>query len=328
MKHRILLAIALCLTWGLSCESSHAQSSGDAATYRPSDPIASVDSAPVFLGELNYLLVGKLKIKNLDAVPMEVQRASAALLVKQHLALSSLKRQGGQALQQILDRDWQSFVDELSRQGTSIDQYCSQRSSDAQSVRNSHDWDAAWRSYVKSKMTDENLKRFYQSNAETYADVSWDVSHIFLPVEKDQANSKAIAEQRMTRIVTDLAASSSPAERANRFAELARQESDGSTAKQGGRIGWVSKPGDLPSAVLSQIRQISVGETTSAVESPLGFHLALVHDRRSESVAFEQLADQSQLRRDAASRLFDTLAKQSEQATVIWYMKQLRPDAQ
>lgn len=294
--------------------------------FGPGDAIVSIDGDPVLLGELNYLLTTNLRVKDLSVVPINVQQASSALLVKRHLAMKSLRQDGGEGLQRILDGEWSSFVNEIRGKGETLESFCRQKLSNEDSVRKSHDWDVAWRVYLKSKMTDANLRRFYQRDPEKYASAAWKVSHIFLPIDDDNADAKAIAEQRMERIVAELAGEADQASRlASRFKELAISESDGATAKQGGAIGWVSKAGDLPASVMDAIRETPAGSMTKSVESPLGLHLALVHEKSTQEIPFDQITDLGPLRRDAAEALFAALVARNANSRIIWYLKQLRP---
>jgi parvulin-like peptidyl-prolyl isomerase len=161
-------------------------------------------------------------------------------------------------------------------------------------------------------------------NSDDYASTKWKVSHLFIPIEEGQSNAEEIADQRLRQIVAQLE-STSESMREKRFAELAVAESDGATAKQGGMIGWVSKSGDLPDSVMKTIRATSVGTVTAAVRSPLGFHLAFVHEKSSMEVPFEKITDFSRLRRDAANKLFETLVARQSDPKVVWYITALRP---
>lgn len=298
-------------------------------TFGPSDPIASIDGEPVLVGELNYLLATKLRVKDVTAVNLDVRQASSALLVRQHLAMNALREQGGQSLQASLDRQWREFLNELQRAGSDLDQHCKQRMSNERSVRQSRDWDVAWRMYLQSKMTDDNLKRYYQLHPEKYARTRWNVSHLFISVDRDSADSEAIAEQRIEGITSRLNSErSSPDSPAKHFAETAMRESEGATAKEGGSIGWVSKPGDLPAVVMDAIRETGPGEMTAPIRSPLGFHLIFVHDKESTEIPFENVTDLTSLRRDAASALFDALVNSQQGKKVAWYIKRLQPPTQ
>ena len=309
-----LFVIAACLVANTRCEDD----------LRPSDPYASINGDPIFIGELNFLLTSKLRARVPEQVNENVRRASASLIVRQHLAMLSLRDQGGQTLRQLLDRDWQSFVGEVKRQGLSVEDFSRRFRSDAISVRAARDWDAAWRAYLKSRMTDANLKRMFDANPERYTGARWNVSHLFLPIDRSDPNSKDIAVQRAESFAMMLDAVSD-GEIEAKFAELAREESEGATAKEGGRIGWVSKSGDLPGLVMAAIRRTEENRVTKPVVTSRGVHLVLVHAKAAQDVTYEQLSDRSQLRRDATDRLFAELISRQKDPRVTWLVDSLRP---
>ncbi|WP_161604769.1 peptidylprolyl isomerase [Roseiconus nitratireducens] len=298
-------------------------------TFGPADPICAIDGQPVFLGELNLLLKEKLGARRLASVDPTVQRACSALLVKRHLAMSTLRDMGGDSLQSLLDRSWDSFLAQLKRQGSDPESYAKQRQTDEASLRRARDWDVAWGSYLKSRLNEENLRRFYQVNRKRYAPTKWKVSHLFLAFHEDQPDSQAIVQERMAAIereLDDQAESEESLQRA--FAELAARESDGATADRGGDIGWVSAPGDLPRVVMDAIRNTPPGALAGPVRSPLGMHLVLVRERATEETPFEGLRDLTGLRRDAADAMFDALAARQGDYKLVWFIDGLRPPGQ
>lgn len=68
------------------------------------------------------------------------------------------------------------------------------------------------------------------------------------------------------------------------LAQLAASYSDSPTALDGGSLGWRSQ-GELPTLFASQVPQLAVGETGQIVQSPSGFHLIQLLDRRSSDQA-------------------------------------------
>jgi hypothetical protein len=315
-----------CLTTALVCIFGWPARAQE--TFVPSDPIASIDGTPVFLGELNHLLSAKFRVRDLNSVSTLAQQAASASLVRQHLAMKSLRQQGGDALQSILDDRWQAFVEGLQRQGGSLQAYCDRHRTDETSLRAARDWETAWQLYLKNRLTDDNLRRFYQMRLEQYAPSKWNVSHLFIPVESSQPGGETLAKRRMQGIVDQLQPLvDSPSQLAATFAELAKRESDGATAADGGSLGWISASGSLPPPVMRAIRKADAGTLTPPIESPLGLHLVLVHEKSVETVPLRDLEDPSQLRRDAADALFNQLVQRQAASNVTWYIEALRPPA-
>ena len=289
--------------------------------FGPEDPFASVNGEPIFLGELNLILVERLKIRDLENARIDVQRATALMLVRQHLALRSLREQGGAALDSMINRQIEIFADDLKRRGSSLEDHAKKRKSTERSLRADLTWQIAWTQYLKSRLTDQVLKSFYARNRDKYAGGKWDVSQIFLKVNPKDETSIGIAESRISEIVSQLRDASSLD---SAFAAAARENSDAGSSDEGGKVGWVQGSGDLPSAVMKAVREAKIGELAGPIRSPLGWHLILVHQFQRNDVPFEELTDHAQFRRDAADALFEILLKQQQDAKIAWYIDALK----
>ena len=71
---------------------------------------------------------------------MDIQRATAALLVQRHLAMKTLNEQGGDLLQGMIRREVDRFAAEAKRRGSSLEQQAKARLSDENSLKA----DLAW----------------------------------------------------------------------------------------------------------------------------------------------------------------------------------------
>ncbi len=288
----------------------------------PGDPIAAIDGEPVYLGELNLILTERFKTRDLDAVGLDIQRATATLLVQRHLAMKTLETQGGDVLQGMIRRQVESFTAEAKRRGSSLQEQAKARLADEKSLTADLAWRVAWGQYLKSKLTDENLRRFYESRKQIYGGNRYDVSQIFVKMDMRDSISVEVAEANLVELAEELRASDSLE---TAFADAARQHSESPTAAEGGRVGLVEKDGDLPSSVMKAVRETPVGQVGGPVRSPLGLHLIYVHRMEPGNRSFDDLTDQAQLRRDAADALFEGLVAAQSAAKVVWYVGALRP---
>lgn len=291
-------------------------------TLRAADPIASVDAQPIFFGELSLLLNNQLGIQEPRRADSKVQRAATLMLVRRHLAMRALREQGGDALASIMDKSIESFADELKRRGSSLAEYAEQRGADTRSLKSDLAWRAAWKRYITSRLTNENLKRFYESRRLKYAGARWEVCQIFLEVDASERDALEIARRRMQFFIQQLNAASDVQEK---FAELAQNESDAASAADGGYVGWVAKEGDLPLSVMAAVRRTSAGSVSAPVRSAMGMHLVLVQQIEAQQVPFEELEDRAQLRRDATDALFRYLVKSQADAKVAWLVPAFAP---
>ena len=290
----------------------------------PGDPFAAIDGDPIYLGELNLVLTERLRVRDLDRVPPEVQQATAALLVRRHLAMKSMEEQGGAALDSLLKRYVEAYAADVRRRGSSLEVQAKARMADEKSLIADMRWRKAWSQYLQSRLNDANLRRFFEQRRRQYAGTRWDVSQIFVKADMKDATSVAVAEGDVAELAEQIRQSPSPADA---FSEAAILHSESPTSDAGGRVGWVEKDGDLPKSVMQAIRNAKPGDVAGPVRSPLGVHLVLIHDEEEGKLQFEDLTDQAQLRRDAANALFDALISQQADAKISWFVSKLKPPA-
>lgn len=100
------------------------------------------------------------------------------------------------------------------------------------------------------------------------------------------------------------------------FAEMAKLHSEDGSAQSGGDLGWIS-PGDTVPAFEQAMNELQPGEISEPVQSPFGWHLIQVMERRSQDVSLDR-------RREDARQ-----AIRSRKAEVVLqeWMEQLRDQA-
>jgi peptidyl-prolyl cis-trans isomerase SurA len=124
--------------------------------------------------------------------------------------------------------------------------------------------------------------------------------HILLKVTPTM--TAAEAKQKLLDMKARLDAKSA------KFEELARQFSTDSSALKGGDLGWMA-PGDSAPEFEAAIAPLKVGEVSGVVETPFGYHLIEVTERKVD--------DQSKERARNAARLV-IRERKLEEATEDW----------
>ena len=101
------------------------------------------------------------------------------------------------------------------------------------------------------------------------------------------------------------------------FAELARAHSDdGGSAAQGGELGWLS-PGETVPAFENAMNELAVGEMSTPVQSPFGWHIIEVLERRETDATRDLL-------RARAQEVLQN--RKLEEETELW-LRRLRDEA-
>jgi len=100
------------------------------------------------------------------------------------------------------------------------------------------------------------------------------------------------------------------------FAEIAKQQSEDASASKGGDLGWVA-PGDTVPEFERAMNALKDGEVSQPVQTPFGWHLVQVQERRSDELS----ADRKRLAARQAIR-----ARKSDEAYQDW-LRQMRDRA-
>jgi peptidyl-prolyl cis-trans isomerase D len=127
------------------------------------------------------------------------------------------------------------------------------------------------------QISEKEIEDYYNANREAKfrkpKEVKLRYILVRIPPGAD-AKQKSDAQTRAKRILTEA--------RAGRdFAELAKRESEDSSAAKGGDIGWLTQE-QLPSPLSKPVFSLAKGEISDPIETPMGFQIVKVEDIREE----------------------------------------------
>lgn len=128
-----------------------------------------------------------------------------------------------------------------------------------------------------AQITDKEIEEYYQANRDSRFHKPKEVKarQILIRIAPGaDAKQKSDAQTRANRILTEARAGKD-------FAQLAKQESEDSTAAMGGELGWLTRE-QLPSPLNKDAFSLAKGEISNVIESPTGFHIVKVEDIRDE----------------------------------------------
>jgi len=158
----------------------------------------------------------------------------------------------------------------------------------------------------------EEVKDYYNQNiAKFMSEEKIRVSHIVITLAKGSGSMlTSIAEEKIRSIKKEIDSGAD-------FAQLAREYSDDSTAKQGGDLGWFKRGKMLPDmeAVAFSLKP---GEIGGPIRTPFGLHLIKVTERvEAKPITFDKVADKIR------SKLYN---KRYQRKRTTW-IKRLRDQA-
>ncbi|UYO95304.1 SurA N-terminal domain-containing protein [Pollutimonas sp. M17] len=153
----------------------------------------------------------------------------------------------------------------------------------------------------------DELKKYYEQNKARFVQPARvDISHIQVNIpsgasDEDRKQAHAKAEEILKKVQADTSA----------FAEVAKTQSqDAGTAKDGGRLGWITK-GSWPANLEQTIFALQKGGVSQVVEGPGGYHIFLANDvqpERGESFDEAKEKIEAEVRRQLGADRFADMA--------------------
>lgn len=174
------------------------------------------------------------------------------------------------------------LADALKRDGKSMDQYRNQ-------VRRELERGELINRNVRKKVhvTLRDAQRYYDANPDDYVpDLTVHLRHIMLRVEAGAPlEREQLVLARLNGFRQEVLDGAD-------FAALARANSEGAGADEGGDIGWI-KPNSLPDSLAEVATTTMRGRVSKPIRTSLGYHLIRVEGRQGDQrLAFSEVSEQ------------------------------------
>ncbi|MCS6853021.1 MAG: peptidylprolyl isomerase [Gemmataceae bacterium] len=145
-----------------------------------------------------------------------------------------------------------------------------------------------WAAYVKARVTDADVRKYYDDNREFFDKVTVRASHIVLRVPATASEAeRAAARQKLQALRADILAGKVD------FAAAAKAHSQCPSAANGGDIGYFTRKFMLDENFARAAFAMKVNELSDIVQTEYGLHLIRVTDRKpGEPSDFEKIKEE------------------------------------
>jgi peptidyl-prolyl cis-trans isomerase C len=237
-------------------------------------PVATVNGEPITKGELIRFL------SNYQIEPGTEQQAyqdSVESLANTHLVNQFLNRQRVQVPDEKVTQAIASLEKQLKADGTDLASEILRTGMSMDEVRSEYANRLRWFEFVNTRATDAELKKFAATHKDLFNGTQVKASHILAKVEPTaSAAEKEKARQKLTDLKkTILAGKMTFAEAANKFSEDPANV-DGA----GGDVGYFTLNSGIIEDFAKAAFAMKKGEISDPVETPYGYHLIQVTDRK------------------------------------------------
>lgn len=290
------------------------ESKGPAAN--DNEPLATVDNVTIRRAAVKRILADKLP----NLAPKKAAEAESAALetiVRQRLALARLVAKKQAASDADVEHEISVLKERLKPLGSTLESHLKELNLTNEELRFDLRWRLSWSAFLLEKLTDDNLKKYFDAHRVDFDGTKVHAAHILLacPVD-DAAQRKANHKEAevVKRRITDGELS---------FADAAKKYSTAPTAANGGDIGWIERHQPMPESFNAAAFALKVGETGEPIETAFGIHL--IHCLGIEPGQKTWASARAPLRAAVTRYLFDTLVEQQRGDSKIEYLTSPKP---
>lgn len=264
-----------------------------AASARPAnwnEPVATVNGEKITRGDvIDFLSRYELPPADREQIYHDVVET----LINTRLVTQFLDRQRIPISEDRVNAEVSNFEKQLKSEGQSLAQALLESNKSMSEFRKELTNRVRWIDYVKLKGTDAELRKYAEQHKDLLSGTQVRASHVLLTVDPNAtAAQKDKVRKQLQGIKGEIEAKKLTfADAANKYSQdpANTQQVDKQTVKAGGDIGYFGLKSGIVEEFGHAAFALKPGQISDPVETPYGYHLILVTDRKEgPKVDFEQ----------------------------------------
>jgi len=185
-----------------------------------------------------------------------------------------------------IDEEIERLKQQLKSEGQDLATALLQNNVSMNDIRKEYEQRIRWSEYVKSKATEATLRKFYADHRDLFSGTQIRASHILLKVDPNTSEAeKEKIRQKLSNVKNDID------QRKMTFAEAANKYSEdpANAGGAGGDLDYFSLTSGYIEEFTDVAFKLKKGIISDVVETPFGFHLIQVTDRKEgKPIDFDQ----------------------------------------
>ncbi|HZT80897.1 MAG TPA: peptidylprolyl isomerase [Gemmataceae bacterium] len=246
-----------------------------AAAQPPAAAEVNGEAIPMADLEAMLRLDGRVPVEMPEAKRRQMRLEALSLLIDDVLMQQFLAKNGPRVDPAEVQKQRADLEQALARQGKKLADYLRESGQTEQQLQTNIVNMLRWRDYVKGRITEVDVKRYYDDNRDFFDNVRVKASHIVIRVSPNASDAEV--QQAVNKL---LALRKEIVEGRLDFAEAARKHSECPSHEHGGDIGYFPRKWVVEEPFAQAAFSMKVGEVSNVVKTSYGVHLIKVTDRK------------------------------------------------
>lgn len=265
------LVIYLILLTGLIGDLAHSQDQQRIVALVNDEVISLRD-----VTQRTRAIMATARLPNSPEVLRAVREQAMRSLIDERLQMQEAKRRGISVQQQDVDKAIGVIERQLGIPAGRFEEFAERSGVDPNALISQVRAELTWARMIRARLmatvtiSDAEIDEAIAKLRSSAGQIEELISEILIPV--DNPDQEEPQRQTALRIIEQLRAGAS-------FPALARQFSRGTTAANGGEVGWVQR-GTLPEEVETVVAGLKKGEISEPIRTVGGYQIVLLRDRR------------------------------------------------
>ena len=209
-------------------------------------------------------------------ISAEARKAAAMqalpLMINSLLRRQSLNKQGPPPPASEVQARMTQLETALRQSKKTLADYYRETGLDEAKLRSGIAAETQWQTYLARRLSQEDLKKYYEENKDMFDGSKIRVAHIVYTIPPGDAKSEAAGKDYMEKVRLELLKGAD-------FASLARQYShDKTSAERGGDLGWFPPRKADPDLFIRTASSMKKGEVSGLVRTEYGLHIIQIAD--------------------------------------------------
>jgi parvulin-like peptidyl-prolyl isomerase len=274
MNARKWVGYSLVSLAGLAIFGAGASAQKPAAADKPA---AIVDGVAISMAEVDALIkqAGPMATTPTEGQHRQMQHDAVNMLIDDLLMQQFLKKNAPKIEPAEVNKRLTELDEAMKKQGKTRQDFYKETGLTEEQLRTNIVTGLQWAGFVKERLTDADLKRYYNENREFFDRVAVRASHIVMriPPSASETDRQAILT-KLQGLRQEILAGKID------FAEAAKKYSQCTSAPNGGDIGYFQRKFIVDEAFAKVAFALKVGDISDVVQTEFGMHLIKVTDRK------------------------------------------------